>query len=99
MRTMMKVTIPVEAGNAAIADGSLPKTLEGAMEALKPEAAYFITTGGERCALLFFDLADTSDIPSIAEPFFVNLNAAVEFSPVMNGDDLQAGLGKLAGAT
>jgi hypothetical protein len=95
MRTMMRVTIPVEAGNRGIADGTLPKTLEAAMENLKPEAAYFLPSGGERSALLFFDLADASDIPSIAEPFFQNLNASVEFSPVMNAEDLQAGLGKL----
>jgi hypothetical protein len=95
MRTMMRVTIPVEAGNRAIADGTLPKTIEAAMESLKPEAAYFVDTGGKRSALLFFDLADASDIPSIAEPFFQNLNASVEFSPVMNAEDLQAGFGKM----
>ncbi len=95
MRTMVRITIPVEAGNKAIADGSLAATLEAAMEKLKPEAAYFVTNAGSRCALLFFDLADQSDIPSIAEPFFANLNASVEFSPVMNAADLQAGLGKL----
>lgn len=42
MRMMMKVTVPVEAGNRAIADGTLPKTIEAAMESLKPEAAYFV---------------------------------------------------------
>ncbi len=96
MRTMMRVTIPVEAGNRALADGSLAKTIESAMESLKPEAAYFLATGGERSALLFFDLADSSDIPPIAEPFFTKLNASVEFSPVMNAEELQAGLGKLS---
>ncbi len=95
MRTMMRVSIPVEAGNRGIADGSLPATLKTAMERLKPEAAYFVTNAGQRTALLFFDLADTSDIPSVAEPFFANLDASVEFSPVMNLDDLQAGLAKL----
>ncbi len=95
MRTMMRVTIPVEAGNRALADGTLPKTIELLMENLKPEAVYFTPTGGERSAFVFFDLTDPSDIPSIAEPLFTNLNASVEFSPVMNLEDLQAGLGKL----
>ena len=93
MRTMMRVTIPGEA--RAIADGSLPATLEAAMERLTPEAAYFITDDGQRTALMFSDMTDGSDIPSIAEPFFTNLSASVEFSPVMNADDLQTGLGKL----
>jgi hypothetical protein len=40
-------------------------------------------------------LADASDIPSFAEPFFMELNASVELGPVMNGEDLQKGLGQL----
>jgi hypothetical protein len=34
------------------------------------------------------DLKDPSDIPVIAEPLFQLYNAAVEFIPVMNFDDL-----------
>lgn len=98
MRMMMRVKIPVEAGNRAIADGSLPATLQSVMDKVHPEAAYFVTDEGRRCALVFFDLADVSDIPSIAEPFFVNLEASVEFSPVMNQEDLQTGLAGLANA-
>ena len=95
MRTMMRLTIPVEAGNRAIADGSLPKTLESLMESLKPEAVYFTPMSGERTALFFFDLADASDMSAISEPLFQKFNASVEFAPVMNAEDLQAGLGRL----
>lgn len=42
MRMMLKVRIPVEAGNAAIQSGELPKALEAIMDQLKPEAAYFV---------------------------------------------------------
>jgi hypothetical protein len=42
-----------------------------------------------------FDLADSSDMPPFAEPFFMELNADVMYAPVMNGDDLQKGLSKL----
>ncbi len=65
------------------------------MESLKPEAVYFTPAGGKRSALVFFDLADSSDIPTISEPFFQKFNASVEFAPVMNAEDLQAGLAKL----
>jgi hypothetical protein len=93
---MLKVSIPVKAGNAAIKDGSLPKIMGEALERLKPEAAYFLSENGERTALMVFDLADPSDIPSIAEPFFTGFNAAVTLHPVMNADDLKKGLSKIS---
>ena len=95
MRTMMRVTIPVEAGNAAIKSGRLPQVLASTMERIKPEAAYFTADGGSRTAYFFVDLKDQSDIPSMAEPFFMEFSASVEFMPVMNGDDLKKGLQKL----
>jgi hypothetical protein len=39
MRMMMRVMIPVEAGNAAIKDDSLAKTIQQFMDTAKPEAA------------------------------------------------------------
>jgi hypothetical protein len=95
MRTMMRVDIPVESGNRGIADGTLPKVIGEVFGLIQPEAAYFTTNDGRRCAYVFFDLKDASDIPSIAEPFFTNLNAKVEFLPCMNQEDLAAGLTKL----
>ena len=95
MRTLITVSIPPEAGNTAVRDGSLPKVMADAMERLKPEAAYFTTIHGRRTALLVFDMKDSSDMPSIGEPFFMGFNAEVTFSPVMNADDLKAGLGKI----
>ena len=92
MRTLLRITIPVKAGNAAINDGSLPQTMESLMEQLKPEAAYFVAHLGMRSALIVFDLKDPSQIPQIAEPLFQGFKAAVEFAPVMNADDLRAGL-------
>ena len=44
---------------------------------------------------MVFDLTDQSEIPSIAEPFFLAFNAAVSIIPVMNADDLTKGLQKL----
>lgn len=96
MRTMMTLTIPVAAGNAAVKSGRMGTILEQTFERLKPEAAYFATGHGERQATFIFDLADTSDIPSIAEPYFLELEAQVEFCPVMNAEDMKAGLAKMA---
>jgi hypothetical protein len=92
MRTLLKASMEVMASNKAIMDGSLSKLMQTTMEKLKPEASYFTTIDGCRACFIVFDLKDPSDIPSIAEPFFLNLNAKVEFSPVMDADDLKKGL-------
>ncbi|MGA8654389.1 MAG: hypothetical protein WB677_27885 [Xanthobacteraceae bacterium] len=95
MRMMLKFTIPVENGNAAINDGTLGSTAESIIGQLKPEAAYFGPIDGKRGGLIFFDLADPSEIAASVEPFFLSLNAAVELMPVMNADDLRKGLAKV----
>ena len=95
MRTLVRVTLDMAAGNKAVADGSLPKVIQSTMEKLHPEAAYFHTVDGNRSCFMVFDMKDASEIPGIAEPFFQQLNAKVEFTPVMNAEDLQKGLGQL----
>jgi hypothetical protein len=94
MRMMLRFTLPVDKGNQAFKDGSLGKTLESIMKKLKPEAAYFAPMDGKRAGMMFFNLADASQIVEIVEPLFSNLNAAVEIVPVMNGDDLRKGIAK-----
>ncbi|MGA9751579.1 MAG: hypothetical protein WBS54_07300 [Acidobacteriota bacterium] len=94
MRMMLKVSMPVAEGNKAIKDGSLPKTVMAFVEKYKPEACYFTSEGGLRTGIFFFDMAHPSDIPSIAEPFFMALNAGITFSPAMNLEDMKAGVQK-----
>ena len=96
MRTLLKVKIPVEAGNKGVQDGTIQKVMGEAMERLRPEGAYFFAENGMRAAIFVFDLKDSSDIPSIAEPFFSGINASVEFTPVMNADDLKKGLERVS---
>lgn len=91
MRTLLKVTIPVETGNRAVADGSLFRLFQGLLGDLKPEAAYFLFLEGRRTALIFFDLADPSQIPAISQPLLMLLDAEVDFFPVMNAEDLSKG--------
>ncbi|MBS0027813.1 hypothetical protein ACTJJ0_04045 [Chitinophaga sp. 22321] len=95
MRTLLKVTLEVEASNKALLDGTLPKIMQSTKEKLNPEASYFLALDGCRTAIFVFDLKDPSEIPGISEPFFMSLNAKVEFSPVMNAEDLQKGLQSL----
>ncbi len=92
MRMMLRVRIPVEAGNAAFTDGSLDKNIQQTIDTLKPEAAYFFPDDGKRTALYVFNLDDVSQIPVIVEPLFQELHADVSLFPVMNADDVKKGI-------
>jgi len=89
MRMLLRVSIPVEAGNAAAKAGTLGSTVEKILADLKPEAAYFFADdNGNRSGSIVFDMKDTSEIPAIAEPWFLAFNAKVSFRPIMNPQDL-----------
>ena len=89
MRMLLRVSIPVEAGNAAAKAGNLGPTIERILADLKPEAAYFFADDeGQRSGSIVFDMKDTSQIPAIAEPWFLAFNAQVSIRPVMNLQDL-----------
>ncbi|RAZ87428.1 hypothetical protein DPM33_25125 [Mesorhizobium hawassense] len=92
MRMMLKITVPTVEGNKALKDGSMGKFIEHSLSELKPEAAYFTADKGQRTAYLFVDIKDSSEMPYYGERFFLAFNAAVEFVPVMNAEELQKGL-------
>jgi hypothetical protein len=65
MRMMLRFTLPVEKGNAAVSEGSVGRTMESIMGKLKPEAAYFTALDGVRGGMIFFDMTDASQIPEL----------------------------------
>jgi hypothetical protein len=88
MRFLVKVNIPVAAGNAAAKAGNLGETIQSILADLKPEAVYFTDENGQRTAFIFLEMQDASQIPAIAEPWFLALDASIEIHPVMVPDDL-----------
>src|SRR5262249_59496139 len=92
MRMMLKVNMSTGTANDLARKGQLGSAIKSILDDLKPEAAYFTDDNGERTGFIFFDLAEPSQIPAVAEPWFLMLNAKISFRPVMNSDDLSKAL-------
>jgi len=95
MRTFIKIQVPVQRGSKAIQDGTLPKIIGDFMERARPESAYFGVDAGHRTGFFVIDVKDSSELPSLLEPFFIGLDAAIELAPVMNPEELKQGLSRL----
>ena len=92
MRMLMKVTIPGAEGNAAVISGTLGSKIGSILADLKPESVYFLEENGLRMGIIVFNLENTSQIPAVAEPWFLAFNAKVELHPAMTVEDLKAGM-------
>lgn len=96
MRMLLSAVMDTEAANDAASRGALPDITNRMIEALKPEAAYFVLQDGQRSCLMVFDLDDPSRIPMICEPLFLGAKAKITLSPCMDLDELQRGLVEVA---
>jgi hypothetical protein len=90
MRMVMHVYFPVDVFNAAVRDGSVGTKMQKILAQQKPEAAYFTEYHGQRSGILIVDLNDASQIPAMAEPWFLQFNARLELHPAMTPQDLGA---------
>jgi hypothetical protein len=88
MRFLIKFHLNTAAANEAARKGTLGSTIQSIIGDLKPEAAYFGEDKGERTAFIVVDLADASQLPAVAEPWFLAFNARVKTHIVMTPEDL-----------
>src|SRR5215204_4679140 len=89
MRFMLTFRISTEKGNALTREGNLSQTVQSIVEEINPEAAYFGDMEGARGGYLVLNMDDASQIPAIAEPLFLGLDATVQIHPVMTPEDLE----------
>lgn len=90
MRFVLHVSLPVDKFNQAVRDGTIGEKMHRVLEVTKPEAAYFCAKEGKRGGFLVVDLSDASEMPRLAEPWFLLFDATVEFLPAMTPQDLQS---------
>ncbi|MFF3858455.1 hypothetical protein [Streptomyces sp. NPDC002209] len=97
MRVMLRAHMDTAATNEGIKSGALPQAVKKLMDAVKPEAAYFGLHEGVRSCWIVFDLQDSSDLPPLVQDLFLQFNAEVEVSPVMDAAGLAKGLAAMSG--
>ena len=88
MKFLITVSLSNDAANESVRSGELGNIIQNILEDVKPEAAYFGAKDGMRTAFLIVDLEEASQIPAVAEPFFLAFNASIDITPVMAPEDL-----------
>lgn len=88
MRYIMKVRIAQERGNEVLRDPQFGHKMNDLLSEIKAEAAYFTTIDGQRGAYIVVNMSDASEIPALAEPFFLWLDADIDWIPVMKPEEL-----------
>ncbi|AXE87572.1 DUF3303 family protein [Streptomyces sp. Go-475] len=95
MRVLLQAHVDTEKANEVIRSGKMPQVMQEIMESFKPEASYFGPDNGVRTMFLVFDMQDSSQLPPLTEQLFQNFGAKVDYTPVMNFEDLQKGLSQI----
>ena len=97
MKMLVNVSCPIEPFNTMVRNGTAGEIIGRVIDDIKPESIYFTEQEGNRGAVMVVEVAHASDIPSIAEPWFLNFEAICEFRIAMTHDDLmKSNLDKLA---
>lgn len=95
MRVLLQAHLDTEKTNDVISSGKMPQVMQEIMEAFKPEASYWGPDNGVRTMFFVFDMQESSQMPPLTEQLFQKFGATVDYTPVMNLEDLQKGLSQL----
>ncbi len=96
MRMILNITMPHEPFNTLVREGKAGEILGRILDEITPEAIYFTERGGKRGAIAIVDVSEPSEVPGLAEPWFLAFNADCRLRIAMSAEDLQkAGLGEI----
>lgn len=96
MKMLLTVEFPLEPFNSLVRSGKVGGIIGRILESIRPETAYFTEQDGQRGGIFVVDVKTPSDIPFLAEPFFLLFQASCKFRILMSPEDLQkAGLDDL----
>jgi hypothetical protein len=85
---LIHIRFPLEPFNTAVRNGTAGEKIQRILESIKPEAVYFTEQNGHRGGTLVVNVKDSSEVPALAEPFFLTFNAEVELRIAMTPEDL-----------
>ena len=97
MRMLVTVEMPHEPFNTLVRNGKAGEILARILESTKPDVIFFTEQDGHRGAVMSLNINDSSEIPALAEPWFLNFNADCRFRIAMTPEELgNSGLDAIA---
>ena len=96
MKMLLNVEFPAEPFNSLVRSGKVEGIIGKIMETIKPDSAHFTEQNGTRGGIFIVEVAEPSDVPRLAEPFFLEFNASCRFRIAMTPEELgKAGLDEI----
>ncbi len=89
MRMFLNIRIPNQLINMLILEGTVGDVIGKIMEECQPEVIDFTEQDGARGAIAVVEVATASDIPTLAESWFLKLDATCQFQIATTPGDLQ----------
>jgi len=90
MRILMQIDIPHEPFNTLCREGTVGQVIGRCLEETRPESIYFTEQDGHRGAVAVYKIKSDSEVPRLAEPWFLGLSADCRMRVAMTPEDLKA---------
>jgi hypothetical protein len=90
VKFLIKIPMPTPAENPAVAAADFKDRMLALVKQVRAERAYFATEDdGRRIDYVVVNVADATELPAMAEPFYDWLGVKVEFLPQMSAEDVE----------